>query len=146
MNLEGVFCCCYSRPSNHVLKIFSNLDQVFENYLKFSIYKHCTLFGLFMLVNLTMNLIHNIFVRVLTFSTFHLKLLFFHQCNFKFLFFHQGDLKVLLYNARTLNSSIYQFLKHPYYLIFVFKILFYYHLLILKCNLSRCFNIGHLVF
>jgi hypothetical protein len=67
-------------------------------YLKFSIYKHCTLFGLFMLVNLTMNFIHNIFVRVLTFSVFHRILLFFHQCNFKFLFFHQGDLKVLLYN------------------------------------------------
>jgi hypothetical protein len=67
-------------------------------YLKFSIYKHCTLFGLFMLVNLTMNLIHNIFLKVLTFSAFLFRLLFFHQCNFKFLFFHQGDLKVLLYN------------------------------------------------
>jgi hypothetical protein len=37
-------------------------------------------------------------------------------------------------------------MKHPYYLIFVLKILFCYHLLILKCNLSRCFNISHLVF
>jgi hypothetical protein len=67
-------------------------------YLKISIYKHCTLFGLFMLVNLTMNIIHNIFVRVLTFSVLHLRSLFFHQCNFKFLFFHQGDLKVVLYS------------------------------------------------
>jgi hypothetical protein len=67
-------------------------------YLKISIYKHCSLFGLFMLVNLTMNIIHNIFVRVLAFSVFHFRLLFFDQCNFKFLYFCQGDLKILLYN------------------------------------------------
>jgi hypothetical protein len=74
------------------------LIKFLKMYLKISIYKHCTLFGLFMLVNLTMNVIHNIFVRVLACNVFHLKLLFFYQCNLKFLFFHQIDLKVLLYS------------------------------------------------
>jgi len=30
VNLEGVFHCCYNRPSNYALQVFSNLDQVFE--------------------------------------------------------------------------------------------------------------------
>jgi hypothetical protein len=88
------------------------LIKFLKMYLKISIYKHCTLFGLFMLVNLTMNVIHNIFVRILAFNVFHFKLLFFYQCNFKFLFFHQIDLKVLLYSQckdlKFKHSSIYE--------------------------------------
>jgi hypothetical protein len=98
VNLEGVFCYCYSRPSIMLSKYLVIMIKFLKIYLKISIYKHCTLFGLFLLVNLTMNIIHNIFVRILTFSVFHLRLLFFDQCNFKFLFFHHGDLKVLLYS------------------------------------------------